>query len=50
MKGSNQRQHEAFEGKKYNASMKAPGSPNIEKEPGYKDLQQQAHSQKTNRL
>jgi len=50
MKSGNQRQHEAFEGKKYNAGMEGPGSTNIEKEPGDKELQQQTHSQKTNRL
>ena len=35
MKSGNQHQDEATESKKYNASMKAPGSPNIEKESGY---------------
>jgi len=48
MKSSNQHQHEATESKKYNAGMEASGSTNIEKEPGYKDLQQQTHSQKAN--
>jgi hypothetical protein len=43
MKSGNQHQHEAFEGKKYNAGTEAPCSMNIEKEPGDKDLQQQAH-------
>jgi hypothetical protein len=50
MKSGNQHEHEATESKKYDTGVKAPCSMNIEKEPGDKDLQQQAHSQKTNRL
>jgi hypothetical protein len=48
MKSGNQHQDEATESKKYNAGKEAPSSTNVEKEPGDKDLQQQAHSQKAN--
>jgi hypothetical protein len=50
MKSGNQHQHEAAEGKKYNAGIEAPGPTKIEKKPGCKDFQQQAHSQKANGL
>ena len=39
MKSGNQHQDETTESKKYDAGMEAPGSTNIEKEPGDKDLQ-----------
>ena len=39
MKGCNQQKYEATKSEKYDAGMEAPGSTNIEKEPGDKDFQ-----------
>jgi hypothetical protein len=44
MKSGNQHQDEATESKKYDASIESPAPTDVEKEPGHKDLQQQAHS------